>query len=99
MFKFEDYEKSANYIKEKMGGKNPKIAVVLGSGLGSLSEEIQDQIVISYKDIPNFPTSTSVNVTIIPSPETSFFPKRFCDLINSSCNKSDASLSVFMDSS
>ena len=58
MFKYEDYEKSANYLKERMNGLNPKIAIVLGSGLGVLSEEIKDKIVIKYNEIPNFPVST-----------------------------------------
>lgn len=58
MFEYEDYVKSANFIKEKMGEKRPKIAVVLGSGLGVLSNEITNKTVISYKDIPNFPVST-----------------------------------------
>ena len=58
MFNFEDYQVSANYIKDKMNGRNPKIAIVLGSGLGVLSEDIENKIVISYKDIPNFPVST-----------------------------------------
>lgn len=58
MYKYEDYEKSANYLKERFQGKNPKIAVVLGSGLGVLSEEIEDKIVVKYNEIPNFPVST-----------------------------------------
>ena len=58
MFKYDDYVKSAEFIKEKIEGKNPKIAVILGSGLGVLRDEIQNKIVISYKDIPNFPVST-----------------------------------------
>ena len=41
-----------------MNGLNPKIAIVLGSGLGVLSEEIKDKIVIKYNEIPNFPVST-----------------------------------------
>ena len=51
MFKYEDYEKSAEYIKEKIKGKNPKIAIVLGSGLGGLAKEIKNETVIKYKDI------------------------------------------------
>ena len=58
MFKYEDYEKSANYLKEMMNGLKPKIAIVLGSGLGVLSEDIKDKIVIKYNEIPNFPVST-----------------------------------------
>lgn len=58
MFKYEQYVESAEYIKSKMNGKNPKIAIILGSGLGVLSEEIENKVVINYKDIPNFPVST-----------------------------------------
>jgi len=58
MFEYNDYVQSANYIKEKMNGRKPKIAIVLGSGLGIISEEIEDKIVINYKEIPNFPIST-----------------------------------------
>lgn len=29
MFNYEDYEKSAEYIKGKIKGKNPKIAIVV----------------------------------------------------------------------
>ncbi|KNF07425.1 purine nucleoside phosphorylase 1 [Gottschalkia purinilytica] len=36
----------------------PDIALILGSGLGSLADEIKDCVKIKYKDIPNFPTST-----------------------------------------
>ena len=36
----------------------PKIAIILGSGLGNLADEIEDKIIIPYKDIPNFPIST-----------------------------------------
>lgn len=53
-----NYKESAQYIKEKMGNIEPKIAIVLGSGLGVLSEDIQNKTVIKYQDIPNFPIST-----------------------------------------
>jgi purine-nucleoside phosphorylase len=37
---------------------SPKIAVVLGSGLGAFAERISNPIVIPYANIPNFPQST-----------------------------------------
>jgi len=52
------YKEAANYIKGKIGNIEPKIAIILGSGLGVLSEEITEKIVIPYKEIPNFPVST-----------------------------------------
>lgn len=36
----------------------PKIAIVLGTGLGQLASEITDTYDFPYKDIPNFPVST-----------------------------------------
>ena len=53
----EKMHETENFIRSKV--KNiPKIAIILGSGLGSLSDDIENKIVISYKDIPNFPVST-----------------------------------------
>ena len=46
-----------NYIESKIACK-PKIAIILGSGLGSLANDIDEKIVLEYKDIPNFPIST-----------------------------------------
>ena len=48
---------TVSFIKEKVESI-PKIAIILGSGLGSLADDITDKIVISYRDIPNFPIST-----------------------------------------
>lgn len=36
----------------------PKIAMILGSGLGPLSEEIENPTVIHYQDLPVWPSST-----------------------------------------
>ena len=35
-----------------------KIAIVCGSGLGSLAEKIENAVTLSYEDIPNFPVAT-----------------------------------------
>jgi len=37
---------------------HPKIGIILGSGLGGLTENIKDCIEIPYKQIPHFPAST-----------------------------------------
>ncbi|MBQ8472658.1 MAG: purine-nucleoside phosphorylase [Bacilli bacterium] len=52
-----EFKETANYIKEQIT-EIPKIAIILGSGLGTLADEIIDKIIIPYKDIPNFPVST-----------------------------------------
>jgi purine-nucleoside phosphorylase len=40
------------------GGVTPRVALILGSGLGDLADEIQRPVVVSYADIPHFPVST-----------------------------------------
>ena len=51
-------EKAASFIKSKIDTV-PEIAIILGSGLGSLAEKIENPIIIDYKDIPSFPVSTA----------------------------------------
>lgn len=48
---------SANYLKSKTTNK-PEIGIILGSGLGGLTESIEEPTRIPYKDIPHFPLST-----------------------------------------
>ena|SRR5947209_95907 len=36
----------------------PKIGIILGTGLGGLTEDIRADVAIPYEDIPHFPTST-----------------------------------------
>ena len=41
-----------------ISGTVPEVAIILGTGLGGLVNEIKNKIEINYKDIPNFPLST-----------------------------------------
>lgn len=45
------------YIEKKYTG-NPKTAIVLGSGLTSIMDELEEKVEIPYTDIPNFKVST-----------------------------------------
>jgi purine-nucleoside phosphorylase len=42
------------------GGIVPRVALILGSGLGDLADEIQQPVVVPFGDIPHFPVSTVV---------------------------------------
>jgi purine-nucleoside phosphorylase len=53
----ERIQETASFIKAKMY-TTPDTAVILGSGLGRLVEELTDTYIIDYKEIPNFPVST-----------------------------------------
>lgn len=50
-------KETVNFISSKIN-LAPKVGLILGSGLGSLADEIQNPIKIKYEDIPNFPKST-----------------------------------------
>ena len=51
---------SADYLKMRIGDRKPIAGIILGSGLGSLADKIEDPFVIPYSEIPNFPVSTAV---------------------------------------
>lgn len=51
-------EKQLEYIRNITDFK-PDIAIVLGSGLGGLADEIDTEKIINYSDIPDFPVSTA----------------------------------------
>src|SRR3954468_13167605 len=54
------YEKAAHaasYLRSKYPGE-PKIAIVLGSGLGAFADELTNAVRIPYEDIPGFALST-----------------------------------------
>ncbi len=48
---------SIEFINQKSKIK-PKIAIILGTGLGRLAENIKGKEIIPYSEIPNFPIST-----------------------------------------
>jgi len=50
-------EKAAGFIRKKVDLK-PDIAIILGSGLGGLADQIEERQVIDYSKIPFFPVST-----------------------------------------
>lgn len=49
---------TAQWLKSQVNGDMPTIAIILGTGLGSLVDSIDEKQFIAYKDIPNFPVST-----------------------------------------
>ena len=53
----EKIQETAAYLKGKML-TSPETAIILGTGLGSLANEITEKYEIKYSDIPNFPVST-----------------------------------------
>lgn len=54
----ENVEKSKDIILSKLNGETPRIAIILGSGLGDFADKLQDAVTIPYKDLPGFPILT-----------------------------------------
>lgn len=53
----ERIQETAAFLKGKMHTQ-PETAIILGTGLGSLANEITEKYEIKYEEIPNFPVST-----------------------------------------
>ena len=49
---------AADVIRARKPGFTPRVALILGSGLGVLAEQMLDAVSISYAELPGFPIST-----------------------------------------
>lgn len=50
-------QNAASFINDKLN-QQPKIGLILGSGLGVLADDIENSVKIPYNEIPGFPVST-----------------------------------------
>ncbi|MEM6281978.1 MAG: purine-nucleoside phosphorylase, partial [Chloroflexota bacterium] len=53
-----EYNAAVDAIRSRTNNAAPQIGLVLGSGLGTLADELENRIVIPYSDIPGWPQST-----------------------------------------
>jgi purine-nucleoside phosphorylase len=51
------FDQTANFIREKIV-HNPRVAIILGSGLGSLVNAVEEATFFPYQTIPSWPVST-----------------------------------------
>ena len=58
-YTFGQYKESADYIRGQIGDFVPETAMILGSGLGYMGDEVQSAAAVSYADIPHFKVSTA----------------------------------------
>lgn len=54
---FDDIQEARQAISKRWPGK-PSVGIILGTGLGGLTEDIQSEAAIPYEEIPHFPSST-----------------------------------------
>lgn len=55
--RFEKIQESAAFLKKKTA-LQPQIGIILGSGLGGLTEMVEAPVAVPYEEIPNFPVAT-----------------------------------------
>ncbi|OXA74772.1 purine-nucleoside phosphorylase [Flavobacterium columnare NBRC 100251 = ATCC 23463] len=54
---WEKVQETVDYITNKINFK-PEYGIILGSGLGGFTDDIEVEFMLSYNEIPNFPVST-----------------------------------------
>ena len=54
---FDQIQDATTFLVTRWAGK-PKVGIILGTGLGGLTQEIADRVEIPYGEIPHFPVST-----------------------------------------
>lgn len=52
--------RSADAIRPALAGYEPRVGVILGSGLGGLADRIESPVSIPYAELPDFPKTTAV---------------------------------------
>jgi purine-nucleoside phosphorylase len=55
---YNQIEEAKAYIQSKWKG-TPTVGIILGTGLGNLTQDIQQEATLPYADIPHFPRSTA----------------------------------------
>jgi purine-nucleoside phosphorylase len=55
---FDEVAEAAQFLRARLGKLAPRVAVVLGSGLGAVANRVTESVPIPYREIPHFPQST-----------------------------------------
>ena len=57
-YTYRQYQESAAALAERLGEFRPEILLILGSGLGTLGDEVENPVVVPYADVPHMKRST-----------------------------------------
>ena len=55
---YDDVCRCAGVLAQRLGGRKPTVALILGSGLGDFAERMDGAMVVGYGELPGFPLST-----------------------------------------
>lgn len=48
---------AAAVVRARLGGRTPRVGLILGSGLGGYADRLDDAVTIAYGELPGFPVS------------------------------------------
>lgn len=57
----ENIREAAFHLKVLLEGRKPEIGIILGSGLGSLADQVENAVVVPYGDVPHMKRSTATS--------------------------------------
>ncbi len=55
---YDEIQLAAAKVREAVHPHRPRVGLILGSGLGSFADTLQDRVVVPYQDVPGFAVST-----------------------------------------
>jgi purine-nucleoside phosphorylase len=55
---YDQVAEAAAFLKGRLGSLEPRVGIVLGSGLGAAADAVADPVIVPYGEIPHFPQST-----------------------------------------
>ena len=55
-----DYQLAATVIRRQIGTRQPRLALVLGSGLAAIAEQLEQAVNIPFADLPGWPQATVI---------------------------------------
>ena len=58
-YTYDQYRESARALQARLNGFCPKVLLILGSGLGSLADAVEDPIAVPYDQVPHMKRSTA----------------------------------------
>lgn len=56
---YAQYQESAEFLRTRLNGFRPRVLLILGSGLGSLGDEVAHSAAVPYAEIPHMKHSTA----------------------------------------
>ena len=58
-YTLQQYQESADVLRQHLGNFSPRCLVILGSGLGALADEVESPVMVPYADVPHMKISTA----------------------------------------